>query len=108
MEGRIGHAAMDVGARGIYEIGKQGYAALLRNPNVIKALTRPTAAQIAEIPVDMRGDINLLVEEAQRQGIKVSPNISAMVGASASAVVGPKTQSLRKQVEDAREKGSVQ
>lgn len=93
MEGNLGHAAIDVAARGAYEIGKQGFAKLLRNPNVIETLTRPSAAQIAEIPPEMRGNIKLLAEEAQKQGIKVDPRLAALVGAT---LVGPKTQELQK------------
>jgi hypothetical protein len=94
MQGQWEHAGVDVAARGLYEIGKQTYAALLRNPDVMRVITEPTARDIAQIPPELRGEsLKGLIEQAKKQGIKVDPRISALAGASA---VGPRTQELQK------------
>jgi hypothetical protein len=93
MQGQFEHAGVDVAARGLYEIGKQTYAALLRNPDVIRVITEPTARDIAQIPPELRGEsLKGLIEQAKKQGIKVDPRISALAGASA---VGPRTKELQ-------------
>ncbi len=75
---------LDLGARGAYEVGKQGLSALLRNPDVVKFFSKPTAAQIREIPPNLRGpDLQPILDEAKRQGIKVDPRIYAIAGAAA-------------------------
>ena len=56
-------------------------------------LTEPTAADLAQIPPELRGELKPIVERAQKQGIKVDPRLAALVGAS---LVGPKTQELQK------------
>ena len=72
-----------------------GICSALRNPNVIETLTRPTEAQIAAIPKELRGvDLKPLIEEAQKQGIRVDPRLARFVGAGA-AVVGPRTRQLQ-------------
>ncbi len=73
---------VDIAARGLYEVGKQGFAALLRNEKVIQMLTKPTAADIAQIPADLRGPgLSRILQEANKQGIKVDPRWYAAAGA---------------------------
>jgi hypothetical protein len=66
---------------------------LLENPKIVEGLTKVTAKDLAQIPPEMRGDLKVVVEEAQKKGIKVDPNLAALVGAAA---VGPKTQELQR------------
>lgn len=80
MEGNWSKVALDLGARGAYEVGKQGFAALLRNPRVIEMLTKPTPADLAQIPPDLRGKLGPLLDEAKRQNIKVSPAFLSAAG----------------------------
>lgn len=84
MRGDWAAVGLDVGARGAYEVGKQGYAALLRNQKVIEFLSKPTAQQIAQVPLEMRGaDLQPILDAAKKQGIKVDPRIYAIAGAAA-------------------------
>jgi hypothetical protein len=71
----------DLAARGAYEAGKQGYAALLRNPTVVDFLSKPTAEQIAQIPPELRGPgLQPILDAAKKQGVKVDPRIYAIAG----------------------------
>ena len=84
MEGKWGNVGMDVAARGAYEVGKQGYAALLRNPKVIEFLSKPTAEQIAQVPPEMRGaNLQPILDVAKKQGIQIDPRIAALAAAGA-------------------------
>ena len=86
MEGNWKNVGIDVAARGAYEVGKQGFAALLRNRSVIEFLSKPTAEQIAKIPPGMRGpSLKPILDAAQKQGIKVDPRLYAVAGGSAGA-----------------------
>ena len=62
----------------------RGVAGILRNPKVVEFLTSATERDIAQIPPDLRGDFPNIVAEAQKQGIKVSPKLIALVGSSAN------------------------
>ena len=85
MEGNWAGVGRDVAARGLYEVGKQGFAAVLRNPSVIEFLSKPTAEQIAKIPPDLRGpNLKALLDEAKGKGIKVDPRLYVVAAASAS------------------------
>jgi hypothetical protein len=72
--------------------GSHAIASLLERPAVIEFLTKPTDADIREIPPEMRGDLKIVVEAAQRKGIKVDPTLAALIGATAPK--GPKTKKL--------------
>ncbi len=65
---------------------------LLENPKIVEGLTKVTAKDLAQIPPEMRGDLKVAVEQAQKKGIKVDPTLAALVGA---AVVGPRTKELQ-------------
>lgn len=89
IEGNWSRVGLDLGARGIYEVGKQGFAAMLRNPAVIKLLTEPTAADLAQIPAELRGPgFKTFLDSAKTQGVRVDPRLYAL----ASAAPAPKTQ----------------
>jgi hypothetical protein len=47
---------------------------------VVKFFTKPTAADIATIPLELRGDLGQLVEQAQSSGIKVNPKLFVALG----------------------------
>jgi hypothetical protein len=65
-------------------VGKQGYAALLGNQKVIEFLSKPTAQQIAQVPLEMRGaDLQPILDAAKKQGIKVDPRLYAIAEAAA-------------------------
>lgn len=83
MQGEWGRVGLDVAARGIYGAGKYGIARLLQNESVLKLITEPTAQDIAQIPPDLRGNLGPLLEEAQKQGIKIDPRLYAAAGAAA-------------------------
>jgi hypothetical protein len=90
MEGNWAAVGRDVAARGAYEVGKQGYAALLRNPKVIDFLSKPTAEQIAQVPPGMRGaNLQLILDEAKRKGIQIDPRIAVLASGPVSGA-GPK------------------
>ena len=85
MEGNWAGVGRDVAARGLYEVGKQGFAAVLRNPSVIEFQSKPTAEQIAKIPPGLRGpNLKALLDEAKGKGIKVDPRLYVVAAASAS------------------------
>jgi hypothetical protein len=85
MEGNWKRVGMDVAARGAYEVGKQGFAAVLRNKSVIDFLSKPTAEQIAQIPADLRGpSLKALMDTAKGQGIKVDPRLYVVAALGAS------------------------
>jgi hypothetical protein len=84
LEGNWSRVAIDVAARAIYGLGKQGYAKLLEQPGVIKFLTDPTAKQISEIPMEMRGAFKQIAQEAQAQGVKVDPRVLQAIGIGAA------------------------
>lgn len=86
MEGNWGNVGMDVAARSTYEVGKQGYAALLRSPKVIEFLSKPTAEQIAQVPPEMRGaNLQPILDAAKKQGIQIDPRIAALAAAGVTA-----------------------
>jgi hypothetical protein len=79
-------AGMDVATRGLYEVGKQGFAAALRNPKVIEFLSKPTAAQIEQIPPDLRGpSLKPFLDAAKKQGINVDPRLYVVAAGVAAS-----------------------
>lgn len=74
-------AALDVGARAIYGVGKTGLAKVLENPGVIEYMSKATERDVASIPPDIRGSFPELIRQAQTNGIKVSP---ALLGIAAT------------------------
>jgi len=73
-------------------IGYSGYKAadafakLLERPGIKEMLTRPTPADIAQIPPEIRGNLGPMLEAAEARGIKVSPALRAV--ATGAAVAG--------------------
>ncbi len=50
---------------------------VLAHPGVKEFLTRPSRAQIAQIPLDLRGDMPNIVQAARSRGVPVSPLLAA-------------------------------
>ena len=78
--------------------GMHGLANLLESPRVLKLLTEPTPRDLAQIPLELRGELKPIVQAAQKQGIAVDPKLAALVG----VVVGPKTRAIQKTADDFR------
>ena len=76
---------------------------LLENPKIVEKLTHVTDKDLAAIPPGMRGDLKIVVQQAQKQGIKVDPRLAALVGAGAATVAGPRTQELQQMRRQATE-----
>lgn len=91
---------VDLGEGMAVAAGGNMLANFLESPKVVKLLTEPTAKDLAQIPPELQGDLRPLVQQAQRQGIKVSPVLAALVGATAPK--GPVMQRLQKTVDDYR------
>ena len=63
-------------------VGMHGLANFLESPKIMKMLTEPTGRDVASIPPDLRSSLVPIVEQAQKQGIKVSPRILAVIRSS--------------------------
>jgi hypothetical protein len=87
--GDVGGLGIDVGARGVYALGKNSYAKILMNPKVINAVSNLTAEDVAQamrLPESQRSGFVELVKQADKQGIKVpAVALSLIAGASRSA-----------------------
>jgi hypothetical protein len=54
-----------------------GVEALLEHPGVREFFTKPTRAQLAAIPPELRGQMPEIVEAARSRGVHISPLIAA-------------------------------
>ena len=57
----------------------QALAAAMDIPKVRDFLTRPTPAQIASIPPELRGDLPVILEAAKRAGLRIHPSFYGLV-----------------------------
>lgn len=73
-----------VGAAG-YGI-TEAFARALERPEVRNLLTNPTPEDIAQIPPDLRRNLRPMLEEAQKQGVKVSPLLLGATGGVGAAM----------------------
>ena len=53
-------------------------ARVFKSPAIIKMLSNPTPADIASIPPEVRGELPAIINEAQKQGIRVHPAILSL------------------------------
>lgn len=67
------------GATGIAG-GAHVLAGLLENPSVVEFLTKATPADVAQVPAELRGNLQPIIDAANQNGIKVSPAFGAAVG----------------------------
>ena len=64
--------------------GGKFMADLLERPKIKELLTRPTPKDLAEIPPELRGQLQPIIAAAEKQGIQVSPSLkNAAAGALA-------------------------
>lgn len=80
--GNFGAIPTLLGESGLGIASTYGLSRLLERPEIVKFLTEPTAKDISSIPPELRGDIAQVAQQAQKQGIKVSPALLSAVGAS--------------------------
>ena len=78
----IGEAVMEAGGT---IVATHAIAHALENPAVVKFLTQATMKDIAAIPADLRGDFPGMVQQATKQGVKVSPALKAVFAGAANA-----------------------
>jgi hypothetical protein len=50
---------------------------LLTRPEVKEFLTRPTRQQVAQIPLDLRGEMPTIIAAAKAKGVQVNPLLVA-------------------------------
>jgi hypothetical protein len=60
------------GATGIAG-GAHVLAGVLENPSVVEFLTKATPADVAQVPAELRGNLQPIIDAAIQKGIKVSP-----------------------------------
>lgn len=82
--GGLANLPADVAFGGTVTAGAYGIANLLESPNVVKLLTKPTAADVATIDPTVARNLEPIVEAAKRKGIKVSPAIAAALSANST------------------------
>lgn len=68
------------GATGIAG-GAHVLSGLLENPSVVEFLTKATPADVAQVPPELRGNLQPIIDAANQKGIRVSPAFGAAVGA---------------------------
>ena len=68
---------------------------LLAHPAVREFLTRPTRQQIAQIPLELQGDMPNIVETAKARGVQISPLLAAYAGAIQRNQAGQSAQSTQ-------------
>jgi hypothetical protein len=80
-------------------IGLAGYkfadlaASALEKSSVVDFLTKPTVADIAQIPPELRGQFPAILKAAKAKGIRVDPRITAVLGIT--ALNGAKAKKLQ-------------
>lgn len=79
----LGDIGLDIGARVAYGAGKGAIANLLEKPEVIQFLTKPRPQDVAMIPPELARDMGPVLDEAKRQGIKISPAVTAAIAGAA-------------------------
>lgn len=69
--------------------GVEGIARLLERPGVQEFLTNPTPKDLAEVPPELRGDLQQVIDIAKKKGIRVSPKlVRAVQGAAVAGAAG--------------------
>ena len=87
-----------------YALSPAILAKIISHPGVMEFLSRPPAGEIdalAKLPyadrIKLTDGLKQVAQAAQRKGIKVSPTLAALIGAT--AVRGPKTKKLQQDAE---------
>lgn len=58
---------------------------LLDHPAIVKALTKPTARDVAMIPPELARDLEPIAAQAKAKGIKISPALATAISAASNA-----------------------
>jgi hypothetical protein len=74
----------DIGEGMALAAGGNGLATFLESPKVAEYLTKPTPAQVATIDPAIARDLAPIVNAAKKQGIRISPAITAAISAHAT------------------------
>ena len=79
----LGSSASDVALGVAGYKAADAFARLLEKPAVVEMLTKPTDADIAQIPPELRSNLTPMLNAAKAKGIKVDPRLYAVAGAAA-------------------------
>jgi hypothetical protein len=90
--GDVGRSALESAAT---IAGVHGVASALEHPEVVKFLSQATAADIAAVPPELRGQLPAIVKVARARGVKLSPDLLGLIGATQGASLPP-SHPLRK------------
>lgn len=103
----LGSMALEAGGTAAYTFGPAMVAKMLEKPAFREWITRPPEGELETLKklpnadrIKITDGLSQVVQQAQKQGIRVSPALGALVGVAISK--GPKTQKLQKTAEDAR------
>lgn len=80
--GRWGNLPTDLAFGAAGYGATEAFARLLERPDIQQMLTRPTDADLAQIPPELRGNLGPMLDAAKAKGIKVDPRLYAIGGAS--------------------------
>ena len=72
----------------------EAFARMLERPDIQDLLTKPTAADIAQIPPELRRNLRPMLESAQSRGVRVSPLLlrAAGIGGGVAGALRPAGQ----------------
>lgn len=79
--GRLENLPRDFGLGAAGYGATEAFARLLERPDIQEMLTKPTPADLAQIPADLRGNLGPMLDAAKAKGIKVDPRLYALVAA---------------------------
>lgn len=95
VHGNLAGIGTDIAARGGLSLAQHGLAFALERPGVVEFLTKPTAADIAELaklPAEQRTaaaqNLQPLLDAATARGLKVAPAIAALTAGGATLPAG--------------------
>lgn len=95
MHGNVGGLVTDIGARGGLSLAQHGLAAALEHPALVDFLTKPSAADLAELsklsPAERTAaaqNLQPLIDAATAKGLRVAPAITSLFAAGASLPAG--------------------
>jgi hypothetical protein len=78
--GRFQDLPRDIGLGAAGYGATEAFARLLERPDIQEMLTRPTAADLAQIPPELKGNLGPMLDAAKAKGIKVDPRLYAAAG----------------------------
>jgi hypothetical protein len=87
LKGNVGGAAMDVGARVAYGVGKNALASALESKAAREFLSKATQKDIDSIPPNLRGSMPQIIQAAKGRGVKIS---AALEKSTQGAALAPR------------------